>query len=364
MRPPPYPYPHPEGCSGPRSRGSAKESAINCAGCLPCARKRARDPIGIRSGVCVSARISIFTPGICAVRTRFFAPALCGLCACIGTSICAITCGIRALAILETPYTRRKRPSRRSALDHSGAAHRRLRQPTQTPGVARAIARYRRRPGEALVACPGACVRQRSFCVGGACEAGGSGGDRQLGAMLLERCEPGTGLWMQPKTEQDLVLAGVLKRLRRMPTYSSVPASVRDGGRLERGNSGRFRTMARRGTGPRGTPPAGGDAGTATGEALLATDLHAGNVLRAQREPWLAIDPKPYVGDPAYDATQHLLNRVKPGSDPLVTIRRFAEIADLDPERVRLWTFARAAAQPRDDWSDDSLMELARAIAP
>ena len=40
---------------------------------------------------------------------------------------------------------------------------------------------------------------------------------------------------------------------------------------------------------------------------LLATDLHAGNVLRAQREPWLVIDPKPFVGDPAYDATQDLL---------------------------------------------------------
>jgi len=41
---------------------------------------------------------------------------------------------------------------------------------------------------------------------------------------------------------------------------------------------------------------------------LLATDLHAGNVLRAQREPWLVIDPKPFLGDPAYDATQHLFN--------------------------------------------------------
>lgn len=39
---------------------------------------------------------------------------------------------------------------------------------------------------------------------------------------------------------------------------------------------------------------------------LLCTDLHTGNVLAAEREPWLVIDPKPYVGDPTYDVLQHM----------------------------------------------------------
>ena len=47
---------------------------------------------------------------------------------------------------------------------------------------------------------------------------------------------------------------------------------------------------------------------TASDERLLCTDLHAENVLAAQREPWLVIDPKPFVGDPTYDALQHHLN--------------------------------------------------------
>jgi Aminoglycoside/hydroxyurea antibiotic resistance kinase len=52
-------------------------------------------------------------------------------------------------------------------------------------------------------------------------------------------------------------------------------------------------------------------------DVLLASDLHAGNVLRPEREPWLVIDPKPFVGDPAYDATQHLFNcEVRLRSDP------------------------------------------------
>jgi streptomycin 6-kinase len=70
------------------------------------------------------------------------------------------------------------------------------------------------------------------------------------------------------------------------------------------------------------------------------------------------------VGDPAYDATQHLLNcdarlLLKPGE----TIRRFADMLGVDHERVRLWTFARIAAEPREDWKDERLLQLARALA-
>ncbi len=36
--------------------------------------------------------------------------------------------------------------------------------------------------------------------------------DDQLGAMLLERCEPGTPLSVLPEPEQDVVLTGLLPR--------------------------------------------------------------------------------------------------------------------------------------------------------
>ena len=49
-------------------------------------------------------------------------------------------------------------------------------------------------------------------------------------------------------------------------------------------------------------------------ELLLCTDLHAENVLSAERDPWLMIDPKPYVGDPAYDVLQHIHQREPPVS--------------------------------------------------
>lgn len=100
-------------------------------------------------------------------------------------------------------------------------------------------------------------------------------------------------------------------------------------------------------------------------DVLLLTDLHAGNVLRAQREEWLVIDPKPFVGDRAYDATQHLLNGLERlRSKPTDTIQRFAGLLGVDAERLRLWLFARMAAEPRDDWARDPCWALARAIAP
>ena len=95
---------------------------------------------------------------------------------------------------------------------------------------------------------------------------------------------------------------------------------------------------------------------------LLATDLHAGNVLRAQRQPWLVIDPKPFVGDRAYDATQHLLNcKGRLSSAPGATIRRFADLLEVDHERVRLWMLARLAAGPRTHRKDDATA-LARVL--
>jgi streptomycin 6-kinase len=189
--------------------------------------------------------------------------------------------------------------------------------------------------------------------------------DHHLGAMLLERCLPGTSLRALPEPEQDVVIAGLLRRMWRVPAAphpfrplstmleawarETIAACDRwaDAGLVREG----LRLFAEL---PRTSPA----------EVLLATDLHAGNVLRAQRRPWLVIDPKPFVGDPAYDATQHLFNCTERlSADPYGTIRRFADLLGVDHERVRLWTCARAAAESRDDWNDE-WTAIARAIAP
>lgn len=63
-------------------------------------------------------------------------------------------------------------------------------------------------------------------------------------------------------------------------------------------------------------------ASSATKPVLLHGDLHHDNILSAERLPWLAVDPKGVVGDPAYDVGPFLYNRLFETHDPGSTLRR------------------------------------------
>lgn len=79
-------------------------------------------------------------------------------------------------------------------------------------------------------------------------------------------------------------------------------------------------------------------------DTLVHGDLHPRNILRAEREPWLAVDPKGRVGDPAYDGGILLKSRaltLLEAADLPRAVHRvldvFAESAGLDRDRVRRW---------------------------
>ena len=187
--------------------------------------------------------------------------------------------------------------------------------------------------------------------------------DDAAGAMLLERCVPGTSLRDCPADEQDRVIAGLLRRLWRPrgPTDAFRPLSqMIDAWTVEtRAQSDQWPDS---GLVEHGLEVMHELSRPSAGDVLLGTDIHAGNVLRAERERWLVIDPKPFAGDAVYDATQHLLNGVERViADPLRILDAFAEQLHVDAARVRAWLFARAAAEPRDIWSEDGLA-LARAL--
>jgi streptomycin 6-kinase len=94
---------------------------------------------------------------------------------------------------------------------------------------------------------------------------------------------------------------------------------------------------------------------------LVNQDLHGLNVLRAQREPWLVIDPKPLVGERELDGVGVLRN-----VDSVADVRRWLDALTeigLDRERVRGWGVAHALAWGWDEsgWSAESI-EVARLI--
>ncbi|GGX47205.1 aminoglycoside phosphotransferase family protein [Streptomyces fructofermentans] len=102
------------------------------------------------------------------------------------------------------------------------------------------------------------------------------------------------------------------------------------------------------------------------GDRLLHWDLHFGNVLASDREPWLVIDPKPLAGDPGFELLPALWDRFGEGRPE----RRFdlmTEVLDLDRERARAWTLGRvlqnALWHVEEGWAPDAAqLALARLL--
>lgn len=173
-------------------------------------------------------------------------------------------------------------------------------------------------------------------------------------ALLLERCQPGTALESAlPEPEQDTIVARLLQQLWRTSPegYPFRPLQAMcDAWAAEFEE----RLVASPGVIDPGLASAGMELfrslpATAERHVLLCTDLHAGNVLAAQREPWLVIDPKPYLGDPAYDPLQHLLNCDRLTADPVGLARRMADLLSLDSNRMISWLFARCVQESIDN---------------
>jgi streptomycin 6-kinase len=176
--------------------------------------------------------------------------------------------------------------------------------------------------------------------------------DLEQGLLLLERCEPGTLLSaVEDDEETTSIAASIMRQLwRPVPPEHPFP-TVGDWGRgFERlrsyfGGSGPF--------------PAAlvdeaerlfGELEASMAEpVVLHGDLHHFNILAAQREPWLAIDPKGLVGEPAYETGALLRNRLpEPLPSPEaghVLARRVDQLSeelDLDRARLRGWGLAQA----------------------
>ncbi|GAA2788833.1 aminoglycoside phosphotransferase family protein [Streptomyces showdoensis] len=168
--------------------------------------------------------------------------------------------------------------------------------------------------------------------------------DPETGTMLLERADETRHLSTHPDPREAVdVLAGLLARLTALPappglrTLADIAAAMlADTPRAaERLGADDARLLKDCAAAVREVLPEPGD-------RLLHWDLHYDNILAAEREPWLAIDPKPLAGDPGFDLLPALTDLGDP--DPAETLWRFdllTERLGLDRARARAWTLGR-----------------------
>ncbi len=173
-------------------------------------------------------------------------------------------------------------------------------------------------------------------------------------ALLLERCLPGTSLLEVPDEMEAYSMAvGVLRQL-----WGAQVSSVHPFDRA-RDRAAEWAVTVEREFAILGQPFEArlaeeatrlfGELATGGGrEVLLHQDFHQGNILAGQRQPWLAIDPKPLVGDPAFDLGPLLRDRREAlfaASDPRRRMaRRLDQLAaetSLDRQRLRAWALAQ-----------------------
>ena len=95
---------------------------------------------------------------------------------------------------------------------------------------------------------------------------------------------------------------------------------------------------------------------------LLHQDLHGDNVLAAQREPWLALDPKPLAGEREFGIAPIGRSRELGHSkrDVLQRFDRLTTELGLDRERARGWTIGQTIAWSLDGEHHQTHVETAR----
>lgn len=174
--------------------------------------------------------------------------------------------------------------------------------------------------------------------------------DLEAGALLLEHIEPGTKVSDEPQVPPVGEVAALLAGLRETGEY--------DSGQLPTMAQGLESMFARIG-GLLSNPQVSAvvapqvlddghdrarELASSSPAGLVHGDLHLSNILRAGPGRGLvAIDPRPSVGDPAFDAVDWALYRLASLAEVHERIERLSKLVPgLGPDR--LWGWCRAAA--------------------
>ncbi|MEV7447512.1 aminoglycoside phosphotransferase family protein [Streptomyces nigra] len=167
--------------------------------------------------------------------------------------------------------------------------------------------------------------------------------DPATGTMLLERLDSTRSLAHLPDAHESvLVIARLLAHLTSFPA----PPGLRHLGDIAHRLLERTPRALEQITDPRARrlltdcAAAVREVADEPGDRLLHWDLHEENVLASTRAPWLAIDPKPLAGDPAFELWPALDNRFD-ADDVLWRFDALTDTLGLDRPRALAWTYGR-----------------------
>ena len=170
------------------------------------------------------------------------------------------------------------------------------------------------------------------------------GHEPELHALLIERCSPGEHLSARDPDDALAVLIGLLPRLWKPAgePFRPLAAEARDWarrlpGRWERAGEPFERELLDTAIDTLRLLAASQPEHE---QVLLHQDLHASNVLRAEREPWLVIDPKPLVGERAFSVAPIVRDYDLGHTLPAVEHRLERLVSSLDLDRDRAWGWA------------------------
>jgi streptomycin 6-kinase len=177
--------------------------------------------------------------------------------------------------------------------------------------------------------------------------------DDEVSAMLLEKCDPGTPLSAAPAQTALGVIANILPRLWIQPTRSFRALAEEAAwwvGYLPNQWAAHSKPF------PRQLLDTAIDALTTLApsqgdQVLVHQDLHSENVLAAQREPWLVIDPKPLVGEREF-ALAPVIRVFELGHSRRAVLDRLDRLTSdlgLDRQRAAGWAIGQTLA-----WAFDS----------
>jgi streptomycin 6-kinase len=185
--------------------------------------------------------------------------------------------------------------------------------------------------------------------------------DSERWAMLLERCEPGTPLSAVDADEALGVLVNLSPRLWRPAGAPFHPLADEAAWWLE------YMPLQWNGRYERRLLDAARDALTSLtptqGEQVLVhQDFHGDNVLAAEREPWLVIDPKPLLAEREFGIAG-IVRSPELGHSKREVLRRLDRLTSelgLDRERARGWTIGQTIAWSGGDDHVEEHVEVVR----